>query len=96
MIKKAFIFYKQCINNNTFHRNKKLISINEVHIRKIVLSKKDLYGKKGSFGYFIWYINETDTFAVLLCINLSQMNGYVKYLIAILSIWIFQFMIKNC
>ena len=35
--------------------------------------------KKGSFKYFIEYINETDAFPVPLCIKLPQMNGYVKY-----------------
>ena len=29
------------------------ISINKVETRKIVLSKKDLYGKKGSFKFLL-------------------------------------------
>ena len=43
------------------------------------MPKKDSCGKKGSFKYFIGYMNETDAFPVPLCIKLSQMNGYVKY-----------------
>ena len=35
--------------------------------------------KKGSFKYFIEYINETDAFPVPLYIKLPQMNGCVKY-----------------
>ena len=42
-----------------------------------MLSKKDSHGKKGSFKYFIEYINETDAFPVPLCIKLCQLNGYV-------------------
>ena len=68
------IFDKQCINKNEFHKNKKPISIDKVEIRRIVLSKKDSYGKKGSFIYFIEFINETNAFPV----NLPQMNRYVK------------------
>ena len=73
------IFDKQCINKNTFHKNKRKISIDEVEIRRRVLSKKFVCGKKGSFKFFIGYINETEAFAVSLCINLLQMNEYVRY-----------------
>ena len=34
-----------------------------------MLSKKDSYGKIGSFKYFIGYINETDAFSVPLRIK---------------------------
>ena len=47
--KKVLIFDKQCIEKNAFHRNKIQISIDKVETRRIVLSKKDLYSKKGSF-----------------------------------------------
>ena len=49
MNKKVLIFDKQCIEKNAFNRNKIPISIDKVETRRIVLSKKDLYGKKGSF-----------------------------------------------
>ena len=64
MVQKVFIFRDQCINKNAFHENKIRISIDTVDIKRIVLSKKDLYGKKGSFKYIIRYINKTDTFPV--------------------------------
>ena len=47
---------------NAFHKNKKPISINEVKLKRILLSKKDPYDRKCSFKYFIGYINETDVF----------------------------------
>ena len=46
----------------------------KVDIKRIVLSKKNLRGKKGSFKYFIGYINGTDSFPILLCIKFLQMN----------------------
>ena len=46
MEKQVLIFDKQCINKNVFHKNKRPISIDRVETTIIVLSKKDLYGKK--------------------------------------------------
>ena len=40
--------------------------------------KKDSFGKKGSFKYFIGYIHEGNAFPIPLCIKPSQMKGYVK------------------
>ena len=44
-----------------------------------MLSKKDLYGNKGSFKYFIGYIHMGNFSTIPFCIKLPQMNGYVKY-----------------
>ena len=74
MEQKALTFDTQCINKNTFHKNKRPISIDKVEI-----NRKYSYGKKGPFKYFVGYINETDAFPVLLCIKLLLMNEYVKY-----------------
>ena len=79
MEQKALIFDKQCINKNAFYKNKRPINTDKIEIGRIMLSKKDSYGKKGSFKYIIGYINKTDAFPVPLCITLPQMNGYVKY-----------------
>ena len=57
MEQKALIFDKQCINRNAFHKNKRPINIDKVEIRRIVLSIKDSYSRKGSFTCFIGYIN---------------------------------------
>ena len=48
-------------------------------IKRIMLPEKDSYDKKGSFKYFIEYINEVDAFPVPLCIKRPQMNGCIKY-----------------
>ena len=57
MKQKALNINKQFINKNAFHKNKKPISIDKVDIKRIVLSKKDFYGKKDSFKSFIGYIS---------------------------------------
>ena len=67
------------MNKNALNFDKKPISFDKVEIRRIVLSKKDSYGKKGSFKYFIGYISETEALPVPLCIKLPQKNGYVKF-----------------
>ena len=46
MEQKTLIFGKQCINKNACHKNKRPISIDTVEIKRIALSKRDLYGKK--------------------------------------------------
>ena len=62
---------KQCINNNAFYKNKRPISIDKVEAKRIVLSKIDSYGEKGTFKYFIGYINDTDAFPIPFCIKIT-------------------------
>lgn len=91
MEQKALTFDKQCIcifyafafANKCIFLNKKSININKVDFRKIVLSRKDSYRKKGLFKYFIGYINEADAFPAPLCIKIPQMNEYAKYLLVL-------------
>ena len=80
MEKQVLIFDKKCLNKNAFYKNKRPINIDRVETKRIVLPKKDLYGKmKGSFKFFIVYIHEGNAFPIPLCIKLPQMNGYIKY-----------------
>ena len=44
-----------------------------------MLSKKDLYGNKGSYKYYIGYVCEGCALLSPLCIKFSQMNAYVTY-----------------
>ena len=53
MEQKHFIFDKQFINKNAFHKNKRPIIIDKVETRRIVLSKKDPYDKKFSFKFLL-------------------------------------------
>ena len=52
--------------------------LDEIDADKILVSKRESYGKKGSLKYFIGY-NEND-FIRPLCIKLPQMIGYVKHI----------------
>ena len=56
------------INKSNFYRNKKLFNIDDIDANKILISKKEPYGKKSSFKYFIGYSDNDDI--RLLCIKL--------------------------
>ena len=75
----AVYFEENSIIKSDFHKNKKLININEVDIEEIVLSHKKSYGKD-SFKYFIGYRHNGNAVPSPLCIKLSQVNAYAKCL----------------
>ena len=56
MGKEVLIFGEGGIIKNKFHIYKRSVSIDKVVIKRILLSKKDSYGNKGSYKYFIGYI----------------------------------------
>ena len=65
------------INKCSFYKNKKIFSLNDIDVNKILVSKKESYGTKSSSKYFIGY-NDGDVIRTL-CIILPQMIGYVKH-----------------
>ena len=77
------------INTSNFYKNKKLFKIDDIDINKILVSKKESYGKKNSFKYYIGYDDDDDDddddgdddddVIRSLCIKLPQMTGYVKH-----------------
>ena len=74
---KVLIFDKDCIVKNNFHMYKKLININDIDIKIIVLYKKDSYGNKAAFKYFIGY-DDHEIGIIPLYIILPQINAYTK------------------
>ena len=65
------------INKSDFYKKKKLFKIDGIDFKNILVSKRELYGIKRSFKYFIGYDeNDVDR---LLCIKLPQIIGYAKY-----------------
>ena len=70
--------------NNINFGNKKIkkrlqqkkININDTDVNKILVSKKEKYGKYNSVKYFIEY-NDKDVIK-LLYLELSQMTGYIN------------------
>ena len=75
---KSINFDDKKINKSSFYKNKKLFSLNDIDVNKILVSKKESYGAKYSLKYFIGY-NDGDVIRSL-CILLPQMIGYVKHL----------------
>ena len=74
---KSINFDDKKINKSNFYNNKKLISLNDIDVNKLVVSKKDSYGTKNTLKYFIGH-NDSDDIRPL-CIILPQMIDYVKH-----------------
>ena len=64
------------IKRNTFYKFKAINNIEDIHVNNILVSKKEPYGKKNSFKYFIGY-NDNDVIRPL-CIRLPQMTEYAR------------------
>ena len=64
------------IKKSEFYKNKKIFNINDIDVNKILVSKKEKYGKCNSFKYFIGY-NDNDVIKPLY-LGLSQMTGYIN------------------
>ena len=47
--------YKNIKESDFYNKNKKIFNINDIDINKILVSKKEQYGKHNSFKYFIGY-----------------------------------------
>ena len=57
-------------------KTKKIFNIDDIDINKILISKKETYGKYNSFKYFIGY-NDNDVIRPLY-LFLSQTTGYIN------------------
>ena len=57
---------------------KKLFGVYDIEVDKILISKKESYGRKSSFKYFLGYDDDDDVIRHL-CIKLPQIIGYVKH-----------------
>ena len=67
---------KKIKKSDFYNKNKKIFNINDIDVNKILVSKKEKYGKQNSFKYFIGY-NDNDV-TKLLYLQLSQMTGYIN------------------
>ena len=59
--------------NSEFYKNKKITKIDGIDVNKILVSKKESYGTKNSFKYFIGY-NDNDVTRPLSI----RFNGIMK------------------
>ena len=67
---------KKILKSDFYNKNKKLFNIDDIDINKILISKKETYGKYNSFKYFIGY-NDNDVIR-LLYLFISQTTGYIN------------------
>ena len=61
-------FNDKKIRKSIFYKNKAINNIEDINVNNILVSKKELYGNKNSFKYFIGY-NHNDIVRPL-CIRL--------------------------
>ena len=76
MSEKNIISNDENINKSSFYRIKKLFIIDDTDVNKILISKKQLYGKKSSLKHFFIGYNNHDGIR-LLYLKLPQMIVYV-------------------
>ena len=68
---------KKIKKSDFYNKNKKIFNIDDIDVDKILVSKKEQYGKYNSFRYFIGY-SYNDVIRPL-CLKLSQMTGYINH-----------------
>ena len=69
-------FDNKKIKKSDFYKNRKINKIDDIDVNKILVSKKESYGTKNSFKFFIGY-NDNDVIRPL-CIRLPQMTDYAR------------------
>ena len=73
---KNISFDDKKIKKSDFCKNKKIFQIDDIDVNKILVSKKEPYGKKNALKYFIGY-NDNDVIRPL-CLRLPKMTGFVN------------------
>ena len=67
---------KNIKKSNFYNKNKKIFNIDDTDANKILVSKKEQYGKYNSFKYFIGY-NDSDVIRPLY-LYISRTTGYIN------------------
>ena len=67
---------KNILKSDFYNKNKKIFDINNIDINKILVSKKETYGKHNSFKYLIGY-NNNDVIRPLH-LFISQTTGFIQ------------------
>ena len=73
---KSVNFDDEKIKKSEFNKNKKVTSVDDIDVNKILVFKKKPYGTKNSVKYFIGY-NDNDVITPL-CVRLPQMTSYIR------------------
>ena len=69
---------KNIEKSDFYNKNKKIFNIDDIDVNKILVSKKEQYGKYNSFKYFIG--NNDDGVIRPLYLFTSQTTGYINKL----------------
>ena len=69
-------FWQQKYKKTEFYKNKKIFSIDDIDVNKILVAKKEPYGKNNSLIYFIGY-NDNDVISPLY-LKLLKTTGYIN------------------
>ena len=78
MSTRSINFHNKNIKKSDFYnKNKKIFNISNIDLNKILVSKKEIYGKNNSFKYFIGYTNN-DVIRPLLYLFIPQTTGYIN------------------
>ena len=67
---------KKIKKSDFYKKSKKMFNIHDIDVNKILISKKEPYGKKNTLIYFIGY-NDNDVIKPL-CLKLSKMASYIN------------------
>ena len=67
---------KKILKSDFYKKNKKIFNIDDIDVNKILVSKKEPYGKNNSLIYFIGYADIN--IIRPLCLKLSKMTGYIN------------------
>ena len=76
MSRSSINFNNEKIKKYEFCKNKKVFNIDNIDVNKILVSKKETYGKYNSFKYFLGY-NDNGVIRPLYLL-LSQMTSYIN------------------
>ena len=71
-------FDNKKIKKKTFKKQKEINNLNDIDVNKTLVSRKESYGTKNLFKYFIGY-NDNDVIRPL-CVRPPQMTGYFRTL----------------
>ena len=66
---------KNIKKSNFYNKNKKIFNIDDIDVNKILVFKKEPYGKNSSLVYFIGY-NDNDV--IRPCLKLLKTSGYIN------------------
>ena len=94
MSEQALKFGDIVVNKKEFHASKQAIALNSVKTGKILVSYKFKHSDDG-FKHFIGYLHDDDVIRPL-CIILTQMSGYIEYLIMVEKICYLKLKMKVC